>query len=810
MCLREDILKHSCHYHLDSRFTLKGTGAVYAPDKTFDTQHIKIDLKVDLNRHTLKGHCQTTLQAITGESNAMVFDAVNFNIEKVNWNGQRIPYQYRKGKLTLKTRKNVPEGEKVVVDIYYRVQKPKLGFYFLKPDRAYPKRPWQAWTQGEDEYARYWFPCHDAPGERASTEVLATVPKGFIAISNGQALKTVHNKKDKTTTYHWLQKIPHAPYLVTLTVGRFSLIKDKWKNLPVQYYCEKGREKEAKRAFGNTPDMLSFFSKSIGVSYPYAKYAQVAVSDFIYGGMENTSATTQTDTALLDKRASLDYTSDELVAHELAHQWFGDYLTCKDWSHAWLNESFATYFEALFKRHDRGNDEYLYAIYQNSEEYFHEDKERYRRPLVTNQFKNPTDLFDRHLYEKGSVILYMIHRLLGERLFWKSIRTYVDDNKGQPVETVDLINAIQKATGRNMRKFFDEWVYRAGHPTYTLRTWWDPRKKELHLRLVQSNASGGERGLHHMQTTLLVVTKKGEKRFPLEVKDKSHHFHFKVEAEPLMVVFDPDHLILKRIEHPRSEAALIYQLKNHTNPLGRIEAAQSLSKIQSEKALMALRDALIKEKFWGVQTEVAYALSSFRSEKAALILVHSLDVIENPKVRRAIYAALRGYKNEQVALEVGKRYKKEASYFAEANGLRALGSLSHPKAEEILKKALEEDSWNNVIRIAALDGLSSLKSQGLIPFFVKYTKWGQPHRVRMAAIRALASYGPGNDETQNRFIELAQDPYLLVQIAAVQALHRIGDERAVPILKKYTTGDLDGRLKRLSEEAVTKIQKGFQ
>src|SRR4029077_13269285 len=232
------------------------------------------------------------------------------------------------------------------------------------------------------------FPCHDAPNERATTEVIATVPRGFTAVSNGRLLRKTG--KGNTATFHWRQDIAHAPYLVTLAVGRFREIKDRWRNRPVTYYCEAGREADARRAFGKTPRMMEFFSRFIGVPYPYAKYAQVAAADFIYGGMENTSATTQTDSALLDQRVSIDYSSDELVAHELAHQWFGDYLTCKDWSHAWLNESFATYFDALFKRFDKGEDEFLYALRGNAEAYFAEDKEHYRRPISTNVFKRPS------------------------------------------------------------------------------------------------------------------------------------------------------------------------------------------------------------------------------------------------------------------------------------------------------------------------------------------------------------------------------------------------------------------------------------
>ncbi len=266
--------------------------------------------------------------------------------------------------------------------------------------------------------------------------------------------------------------------------------------MPVLYYCPPGREEDTKRAFGKTPQMIEFFSKKLGVPYAYAKYSQVAAIDFIYGGMENTSCTTQTALTLHDERAHLDFSSDPLVAHELAHQWFGDLVTCKDWSHAWLNESFATYFEALFKEHDMGYDEFMYELRANADAYFDEDKDRYRRPLSTKVYKNTNDLFDRHLYEKGSCILHMIRKQLGEDAWWRSMNHYLTRHRAQGVETVDLIDAIQDATGKNMRPFFDQWVFKGGHPEFKVRSWWDAKEKKVYVRVLQTQSVNEETPLY--------------------------------------------------------------------------------------------------------------------------------------------------------------------------------------------------------------------------------------------------------------------------------------------------------------------------
>lgn len=287
-----------CRSHaesLDARFALKGSAPTYAPDRTFDTEHIRLEVTLDIARETLSGICTTQLRAITDGATEMRFDAVHFKIDRIRWNNKKAASTYKDGVLTVQAVGPVKAGDKVTVEIGYKVVKPKLGLNFIKPNKDYPKRPTQAWTQGEDEYARYWFPCHDAPQDRTTTEVIATVPAGFTAISNGKLLRTTKNARAKTTTFHWRHDIPHATYLVTLAVGRFTHLKDKWRKTPVDYYCEKGREADTRRAFGKTPQMMEFFSKFIGVNYPYAKYAQVAAADFIYGGMENTSATTQTE-----------------------------------------------------------------------------------------------------------------------------------------------------------------------------------------------------------------------------------------------------------------------------------------------------------------------------------------------------------------------------------------------------------------------------------------------------------------------------------------------------------------------------------
>ncbi len=795
---------------LDGRFALSGSQPHYAPDRVFDTRHIKLVVALDFGRKALTGTCTTTLVALTDRATDMVFDAVDFQNLQVSSSRGRVRQDYDKRKLKISWSKALPRGASVDVTIRYRVIQPKLGLHFVGPDASDSKKPRQAWTQGEDEYNRYWFPCHDAPQTRTTTETIITVPEPFTAVSNGALLKTSKDSRKKARTYHWKQEVPHSPYLVSLAVGEFTEIRDKWRHVPVLYFCPPGREADTRRAFDKTPQMIEFFSSKLGVPYAYAKYSQVAALDFIYGGMENTSSTTQTALTLHDERAHLDFSSDPLVAHELAHQWFGDLVTCKDWSHAWLNESFATYFEALFKEHDMGHDEFVYEIRENMEAYFSEDRDRYRRPIVTKFYKNTNDLFDRHLYEKGSVVLHMLRHQLGEKAWWRSMNTYLKRHRTRGVETVDLIQAIQDATGRNMRAFFDQWVFKGGHPEYKVRFWWDARSKKISVRVLQTHGVNEETGLFSMPVTLAFRIGHSEQRFTETVDKKDQLFTFSLSAAPNLVLFDPDHVVMKKVDMVKPEAMWITQLAHDHHVLGRLDAAKALGRFNSPKAIRALAQALVQEKFWGVQAAIAGALGKGGSLEALEGLLEGLRQVDHPKVRRAIFEGLGNYSDARAVAEVRRLFESEKSYLVEAEAIRALGRMHDTSMLSRFEELLKQDSWNDILRCAALDAIAALKVPESVVILKNFSKKNHSSSARITAVRGLASLGQGHEDIQQHLIHvLENDPYMMVKMAAIRALGMVADERAVPTLMKYTSGDYDGRMKRTAEESVRKIRKGM-
>ncbi|MHB8305832.1 MAG: M1 family metallopeptidase, partial [Vulcanimicrobiaceae bacterium] len=326
-------------------FALPGASRNYGPDKSVDVEHVDLHLTPDLASHALDGICTTTVRALDEEVATLALDAIDLQVSSVERDGRPQRFTCRNGKLEIAFVPAIAAGERTTFAISYRIAEPRHGLFFVEPTAAYPHKIAHAWTQGQDENARYWFPCLDYPHEKQTSSATIVVRKGLFALSNGELVSREY--RGELTAFRYEQRVPHSTYLMTLVVGPFVETSSPVAAgaVPVYYYVLPGREADGERSFGKTPRMIEFFERMTGVPYPYARYSQIAVGDFIFGGMENTSATTQTDRTLHDERAHLDFSSDPLVSHELAHQWFGDLLTCRDWAHAWLNEGFATYFD---------------------------------------------------------------------------------------------------------------------------------------------------------------------------------------------------------------------------------------------------------------------------------------------------------------------------------------------------------------------------------------------------------------------------------------------------------------------------------
>ncbi|MFT5431005.1 MAG: aminopeptidase N, partial [Myxococcota bacterium] len=389
-----------------AEFALPGTPDFHPVSRPVILQHLHLDVAIDPDAGSVTGCCTMLCVGNAESSSAIRFDASDLEISEVRIDGSADPiaHRYDGRYLDVPLSEPLPFGGMINVAVTYRVIRPALGLYFVGPTAGSPDTPVQVWSQNQDDDARYWMPCMDDPGMKMTTSVRATVPISLTAISNGVPGTDGPQPVGKAGwhAFLWQQTTPHPIYLFTLLVGPFEEHIDAGDSPELRWYTLPKHAEASERAFKNTRKMLNFFSEFTSRPYAWPRYGQVAVDDFVFGGMENTTLTTVTTRVLPDERASLDFSADSLVAHELAHQWFGDLVTCREWSHAWLNEGFATYFDALYQEHDLGRDEFHYQLLELARGYFAEDSGRYSRAIITRQFAEPIDVFDRHLYYKGA------------------------------------------------------------------------------------------------------------------------------------------------------------------------------------------------------------------------------------------------------------------------------------------------------------------------------------------------------------------------------------------------------------------------
>jgi aminopeptidase N len=829
------------HTHFDTdengrrSFELPGARPHYNPDRPGQVEHIFLDLSLDIPNQRYQGTCHIRLNPIRSGVDRLTLDAVNLNIQSVQIGNTEQSFDYDGEQLHIHLKEATEARKTITVAIAYSVDHPQRGIYFITPNSHYPNKPTQVWTQGEDEDSRFWFPCFDYPGQLATSEIRVRVPKPLLAISNGELISTEVDGDDKI--YHWLQKQVHPTYLMTLAVGDFAELQDEWQGKPVTYYVEKGREADARRTMGKTPQMIEFFSQTFGYPYPYPKYAQVCVDDFIFGGMENTSTTLLTDRCLLDERAALDNRNAEsLVAHELAHQWFGDLVVIKHWSHAWIKEGMASYSEVLWTEHEYGATEAAYYRLGEAQSYLDEDSSRYRRPIVTHIYREAIELYDRHLYEKGACVYHMIRAELGDELFTKAIHTFVQDNAHRTVETIDLLRAIDKATGRNLQFLFDQYVFRGGHPDYKVAYGWDSDSNLAKLTVTQTQAGDtSTNNLFDLKIAIgfgyveLANQKQADtasprlQTFTVRVHEREQTFYFPLSQKPQFISFDVGNHILKTVglEYPIAE--LKAQLQFDPDPISRIYAATALSKKGGLAAVKALSQALQSDPFWGVRAEVADHLAAIKLDQAFEELVAGLNDPE-PRVRRAVITALSKIKTAESYNAIKSIAQTgDASYYVEAAAARALGTLaagisnSTSKDEEtltLLQSVLEERAgWNETVRSGAIAGLSQMKtSEAALNLILDYTAPGIPQPLRLAAIRALGAISTGQNNINlerilNQLAQLAGESFFLTQVAVVAALGQMETTKAIAILRSLAEQTPDGRVRRMAEESAQRVQK---
>ncbi|MBX5450753.1 MAG: HEAT repeat domain-containing protein [Thermogemmatispora sp.] len=823
-------------------FELPGDSVHYAPDRPADITHVKLEISLDFERETVRGTAWTSFTALYDEVRTVAFDAVDLHIEQVMLDdGASLSYSLEPERLIVTLDRPYRYGEAFTIGVRYWAQ-PRIGLNFNKPTPDDPTRPVQAWTFSQTWYHRHWFPCHWAPNDRATSEIIVTVPAQFVTLSNGQLL-SVRDNGDGTKTHHWRHDVPHPAYLISLVVGDFAIIEDHYGELPVTYYVRPERRDEARLLMGKTPAMIEFFSRYLDYPYPYSKYAQ-SVVEVYRGAMEHTTATTHSFMLLFDQKAALDVGEDgpvTTVAHELAHQWFGDLLTCRDWSEGWLNEGFATYLEHLWIEHDRGSDVFKFMMREEARLYFEEDK-HYRRPVVyRGYYRDGFELFDRHLYSKGAWVLHMLRHQLGEAAFRRGLHAYLERHRGREVITADLERTLEEVTGRSLARFFQQWLYQAGYPAFSVSYAWDSQRHLARLTIKQTQTiddltpcfvtpidlsfsvpvadGSSETRVVNLQ---VVVGENGE---------TTQTFFVPLEREPVMVRFDPDGWLLKTLEFERPATMLRYQLAHDPDVLGRIEAAEALARHGDEASRQALAEALFADPFWGVRCAAAKALGDLGTEDAQEILLralHQLEAREWSRVRATVARALGRYQVPQQSALAQRSAEAliplvndgDVSYAVEHAAAEALGRTRVAGVLEVLQRAIARPSWQACVQQGIFRGLACCGDERAIPLILDYLDAShQPPLWRLAATSGLQELARERhlyretswQQAVTRLCEAVEhDPWEAVRQGAALALQLFGERRAIPALERAAARELETRALRSMRVALHVLRSAGQ
>ncbi|MCR8470995.1 MAG: M1 family aminopeptidase [Candidatus Korarchaeota archaeon] len=770
----------------------------YPLSPPYEIKHLSLALKVFIEDKKIEGHAE--ISVVKKRGGVIELDAVDMEILDVRVNGSSTKYTYNGKKLAINTEAIEP-GTSFKIDIMYSAY-PKKGLYFVKPKGKGGYL--QVWSQGEPEDNRYWIPIYDYPNMKFTCDLKIYAPKMLTVFANGE-LKEVR-EEGEWKVWHWVMDQPIASYLIAIAIGEFDVKETMYKDIKLTYAVPKGRGEDIDRSFSNTPDMLKFFEEFLMYKYPWKNYKQVCVSEFIVGGMENTTLTMLTELTLHDEKAHAEFESEPLVSHELAHQWFGDLITTKDWGNIWLNESFATYLEALYMGHLKGEDRFICELISFLDSYLREYSTRYSRPIMTRVYKYPEEVFDAHSYPKGALVLHTLRTIVGDDKFREILRKFLEKHAFSSVDTEDFRKVSEEVTGEDLEWFFDQYIYNAGHPELTVRYSYDAERKVLRVSITQTQKEDCW-DVYKMPIEILIKTEKETKLEKFWLSEKEQTLYIPLDEPPEYICVDPKFKVFAVITEEEELEQLIKKLKC-TSIYCRIRAIRNLSKKISDRAVEALKEKLLDEsEYWMARSEAAKALGSIGTEKAKRVLIEALEKVANPRVRRGIAEALGNFRDHEVAEALAKILKnKEEGYYVRAAAAESLGKTKWEEAIKILKKVKDEPSHNNVITIGAIRGLAALGSDEAFEIILEYTKEDKPTLVRMEAVRSMSKF---NEKASAReiIINACKDENMRIRSAAITAIRETLDPRYIPILDSLIGRELHSGLIRAARETIRSIQR---
>jgi aminopeptidase N len=750
------------------------------------------------------------------------FNTLGIHYERVSVNGKPAHYSVNENKQVLDVDLASPAtaGQRLSVEFTYWVQ-PQRGVYFIRPDKGYPGVTPEIWSQGEMIDNRRWFPTWDEPNEKTPSELIVTVPHGWTVVANG-ALKS-HTRSDSEETWDWDSPHRKSTYLIAFAAGPLSehhttlgqandgnVSQFGNGGMPVDSFVQPRYAKLNALCFGDTNDIVAYFQQIIGVKFPWQKYDQTTAERFTYGGMENASATIQTDRAIHTAAQNLERPCDGLVAHELAHQWWGDDVSLADWSNTWINEGYATYFQELWSEKHFGEAEFEYERYQAQQEYFGETK-NYFRPIVDYVYNDPLDLFDASGYPRPGEVLHMLRYMFGDARFFKALHDYLDEYQYKNADTHQFFAAIDKSLGTNLEWFENEWFYRAAYPHYYVTQNYDPATQTLRLDVKQKNHDGKP---FRMPIVIEAYYDGGMKRVQPLI-DRNHQVVTiaGVAGKPLMVLFDPNNNVIRQLTYPKSVAELAYQSVHAAHAgdrewaLGQLAEFAKKKGAQRNQAMRAVREMALFDAFYGVRGDAAAISAEFGDASTVEAALSDKD----QRVRLAAEDAAAALKHGDQRLDRSLlALTNDADPDVVAGALSALGSLKAPGAYDLLVHALSRPSFGDTIAAGAVHGLAAYGDMRAFALIKARTAYGTPENERNAAVAAIAQLASHAHKPQLALMPLLEivqhDPLIPTRIAATRALGRLGDAAAIPVLQRVEADDSQQAVQSGAWNAVLSIQ----
>ncbi len=786
----------------------------------FDVTNDDIAVELDFDLEALGGRVTIDITDAADGHHALLLDAVELDVRTVtNGQGAAVPFDYDGRVLAIP----LPGGSRAGTERRYSIRyaaRPTAGVYFNSSTAAHPDAPLQAFTQGECEDTRHWMPCHDFPDDVATHAIHVTVPD-HMSVSAAGVRTDVEDLPGARRTWHYRMDNAHVTYLTTFVAGEYEITAEDGA-VPLEYWVSARDTEHVAYSLRNTQRILEFFGDYTGRPYPYAKYAQCCVREFMFGGMENISATTLTSGTIHPPEWEPSRTSHSLVAHEGAHQWFGDLMTCKHWSHVWLNEGFATYFTHLWREHDGGTDDFLVGM-RGTMAGAAGAAVRSRRPVVSDVYAKPFDLFfDGHAYGGGAARLHALRVEVGTEKFKAIVRRYVADHAGGPVTTEDFERSASAAYGADLSWFFDQWFRVPGRPHLKLSWSWDAGTRQVVVRAEQAHdAKDGTPAAYRLPLDV-EVDRAGaptvRRRFALT--ERSHEFRISLAGPPDTVRFDPARGLLAKVDVERRPDEWDRLLRTAPSTAERLDAIRKISsrlndKKATEDVKRAARDTLVRivreDASHHLRLAAVNSLWRPASAENAALLLSVLRDDPDLRVRLRVLERLRAFKESDDVRQELVRRAADPNDLVRAAALTSLSRLKGDGVFDVMVAALDRPGWRGFVRSAALRGLATLGDPRGFDIAAGYAAPGAPPDARAAAVAALGRLGKDREGAVDVVLPFLADARRGLRTQAARSLATLADPSTVPVLVaaharepwRGTRGAISRALRAVRNKAVT-------